>query len=103
MMEEGTNTLDELKQAAFDILCKNPGSDMSDWKDELISEYGNELMEEYGPDPADVYASLADLWEGPYYDSESGLEYNLCEWALAFATEESVRMYYDLIEQRKKS
>jgi hypothetical protein len=103
MMEEETNTLDELKQAAFRILRDNPGGEMDDWQQEFISEYGNELMDEYGPDPADVYSSLADLWEGPYYDSESGLEYNLCEWALAFATEESVRMYYDLIEQRKKS
>ena len=100
-MEEETNTLDELKQAAFDILRQNPGSDMNDWKDELISGYGNELMDEYGPDPADVHAALSDLWESPYLDEMSGLEYDFSEWALAFATDESVRMYNDLISQSR--
>lgn len=96
------NSLEELKKAAFEILKENPGSDLGDWQQELISGYGNELVEEFGNNPADVYSSLSDLWESPYYDGDSGLEYNYNEWALAFATEDAVRMYRDMIYEREK-
>lgn len=93
--------MEELKTAAFEILLENPGSEQSDWANLLIEQYGSELSDEYGS-PSEVYSSLEDLWESPYYDSRSGLEYDFHEWAEAFANETSVRMYYDLIEKIRK-
>ena len=97
------NSLDDLKQAAFEILLENPGSDRDDWQQELISNYSSELSDAYGDSPEDVYASLDDLWESPYCDPKSGLEYDYEEWAAAFATEQSVQMYYDMIDKLKGS
>lgn len=95
--------LSALKQAAFEILLNNPGYEMNDWQQELISDYGNLLVDVYGSDPSDVYASLDDLWESPYYDPASGLEYDFQDWALAFTTEQSVCMYRDMVESINKT
>lgn len=89
-------TLEKLKSAAFEVLRLNPGCDRSDWANILVEQYGTEVVDAYGSDPAEVYAMIDDLWESPYYDERSGLEYDYHEWAEAFCTEAAVRMYYDL-------
>lgn len=94
---EQDDALEELKVAAFEVLLLNPGSDQGDWAATLVEEYGTEVVDAYGNNPMDVYADLADLWESPYYDKNSGLEYDYKEWAEAFCTDASVQMYYDLI------
>lgn len=91
------DTLEELKAAAFEVLLLNPGCDQRDWADILVEQYGTEVVDAYGNNPMDVYADLANLWESSYYDKQSGLEYGYKEWAEAFCTDASVRMYYDLI------
>ena len=97
--DDSSDTLAELKAAAFEILLTEPGSEFDDWRWELINNYGTELTDEFGSDPFDVDASISDLWETPYYDEASGLEYDFSDWASAFATEQSVQMYYDFISQ----
>lgn len=92
-------TLDELKDAAFEVLLLNPGSEQSDWAKTLVEQYGNELIDAYGTDPAEIFHALADLWESPYYDENTDLEYDYKTWAEAFATEAAVDMYYDLIKK----
>ena len=92
----GCCSLDELKAAAFEVLLLNPGCEQADWADILVGQYGTEVVDAYGKDPAEAYASLADLWESPYFDTNSGLEYDYKTWAKAFATEESVMMYHDM-------
>lgn len=94
--DEPDDALEELKAAAFEVLLENPGCEQSDWAQILVEQYGTELVDEYGPSPADVFASLADLWESPYYDENSGLEYDYKDWAEALWTEAAVQMYYDL-------
>lgn len=89
-------TLEELKAAAFEALLQNPGCDQSDWAKILIEEYGTEVTDAYGTNYFEVKHELADLWDAPYYDSNSDLEYTFNQWAEAFATEMSVQMYYDL-------
>lgn len=49
---------------------------------------------------SEVFADLANLWESPYYDKNSGLEYTFSQWAEAFASEASVQMYYDLTDKK---
>ena len=92
----GYCSLDELKAAAFEVLLLNPGCDQADWADILVEQYGTEVVDAYGKDQAEAYSSLADLWESPYFDTNSGLEYDFKTWARAFATEESVMMYHDM-------
>ena len=93
---QNDETLDELKAAAFEVLLLHPGCEQGDWAEILVEQYGTELVDAYGHDPATIHASLADLWESPYLDESSGLEYDYKTWAEAFANEASVQMYYDL-------
>ena len=89
---------DQLKDSAFEYLLLNPGSEFGDWQQGLIENYPTEVVDALGNDPADVYSSLADLWEDDYEDPKTGIEQRLCDWALAFATEQSVDIYYKLVE-----
>lgn len=93
----GCCLLEELKAAAFEVLLLNPGCDQAEWADILVGQYGTEVVDAYGTDPEEAYASLADLWESPYFDRNSGLEYDFKTWANAFATDESVMMYHDML------
>jgi len=94
--------LQELKAAAFEALLLNPGSGFGDWEQILIEEYATEVVDAFGVDLADSMAALSDLWETPYSDIASGLEYTFSIWAEAFSTDAAVRMYYDMIEERKR-
>ena len=91
----------ELKAAAFEVLLLNPGSEQGDWVQTLVEGYGTEVVDAYGDNPEEAYAELADLWETPYLDENSGLEFTFAEWAEAFATDASVRMYYELTDKIK--
>mgnify|MGYP000249361675 CR=1 FL=1 len=91
--------LDELKDAAFEVLLLHPVCDRSEWAQILVEQYGTELIDAYGPDPDEIYASLCDLWKTPYYDENSGLERDYKDWAEAFATEAAVQMYYGLTDK----
>ena len=97
----GSSSLDELKAAAFELLLLNPGCDQAEWADILVGQYGTEVVDAYGKDPTEAYASLADLWESPYLDVVSGLEYDYKTWAEAFSTDAAVQLYYDLTEKNK--
>lgn len=97
----GYCSLHELKAAAFEVLLLNPGCDQAEWADILVGQYGTEVVDAYGKDPAEAYASLADLWESPYFDRNSRLEYDFKTWAEAFSTDAAVQLYYDLTEKNK--
>lgn len=96
----GYCSLEELKAAAFEVLLLNPGCEQSDWAQILVEQYGMEVVDAYGNNPQEVYASLVDLWESPYFDKNSGLEYDYKTWAEALWTDASVQMYYDLTERK---
>ena len=93
--------LDDLRAAAFEVLLLHPGCTYDMWVAILLGQYGTELTDAYGTNPADVHASLADLWESPYFDKNSGLEYDYKTWAEALWTDAAVQMYYDLIERKE--
>lgn len=97
----GYCSLDELKAAAFEVLLLNPGCDQADWAKILVEQYGTEVVDAYGKDQAEAYASLEDLWESPYLDKVSGLEYDFKTWAEAFSTDAAVQLYYDLTEKNE--
>ena len=92
-----TEALAQLKDLAFETLLNHPGCDYVDWQNLLVEECAGELIEAYGSNPFEVLEELSKLWETPYHDRRSNLEYRFREWAEAFATEMSVQMYRDLI------
>lgn len=100
-VNEQEDALDELKAASFEALLLNPGSEFGDWQQTLIYEYPAEVADAYGCDPDDAVSSLSDLWETPYEDTASGLEYTFETWAQCFCNEAAVQMYYDFIEKLK--
>jgi len=100
---ETGSLLDELKAAAFEYLLLNPGSEFGDWKQGLISDYPTEVVDALGNNPEEVYADLADLWESDYADPKTGIEQKYSEWAMSFANEYAVGIYYFLVEECAKS
>lgn len=94
-----TDTLmDELKAAAFEYLLLNPGSEFGDWQQGLIEQYSTEVVDALGCNPEEVYSELADLWETDYTDPKTGMEQKLSEWAMSFANDYSVGVYYFLVD-----
>lgn len=98
-----TDSTAELKNAAFEYLLLNPGSEFGDWQQGLISEYPTVVVNALGTDPEDVYAALADLWENDYEDPKTGLDQKFSEWAMSFANEYAVGIYYFLVDACAKS
>ena len=90
--------MDELKAAAFEYLLLNPGSEFVDWQSGLIQEYPAEVIDALGDSPDEVYAELADLWEADYLDPKTGMEQKFSEWAMSFANEYAVGVYYALVD-----
>lgn len=45
-----------------------------------------------------MYADLADLWGSEYFDSNTGMEQKFNEWALSFANEYAIGVYYFLVD-----
>lgn len=94
--------LDGLKGAAFETLLLYPGAKKEGWAKMLLKHYGTELIDAYDTNPAKIFAAIDNLWNTPYHDENSGLAYTFSQWAEAFATKQSVQMYYDLIKTSKK-
>lgn len=94
--------MDELRAAAFEALILHPGSDYRSWSDILCEQYTLEVYDALGEDKDIIRSSLAKLWMEEYQDTASDLVYTYRDWSKAFATPESVQMYYDLVEETKK-
>lgn len=88
----------ELKEAAFEYLLLNPGTEFGDWQQGLVSDYPAEVVDALGCNPSEAYAGLADLWERDYTDPKTGIEQKFSEWAESFATEPAVGIYYFLVD-----
>lgn len=90
--------MDELQEAAFEYLLLNPGSEFGDWQQGLISDYPTEVVDALGTNPEKVNASLADMWESDYEDPKTGVAQKFSEWAMSFANEYAVGVYYFLVD-----
>lgn len=88
----------ELQEAAFEYLLLNPGSEFGDWQQGLIADYPTEVVDALGNNPIEVNAALADMWESYYEDPKSGVAQKFSEWAMSFANEYAVGIYYFLAD-----
>lgn len=95
---EPTTLTAELQEAAFEYLLLNPGSEFGDWQQGLISDYPAEVVDALGTNPEEVNASLADMWESDYEDPKTGTCQKFSEWAMSFANEYAVGIYYFLVD-----
>lgn len=92
----------ELKECAWNILHENPGYDFDEWKQTLMEQYPAEVVDALGSNPAEAYASLADMWNSvDYEDTETGECHAFKDWAEYFATDRSVELYDLLTEARR--
>lgn len=88
----------ELKEAAFEYLLLNPGSEFDDWQQGLLDQYPDTVVDALGCNPPEVFAGLADLWECDYEDPKTGTCQKFSEWAMSFANEYAVGIYYFLVD-----
>ena len=96
--------VDDLKDAAWDVLHENPGSNRRMWIETLIGEYPTEVVDALGTNPDEVMDQLAQWWRSMRYNDEiTGLCYTFGEWAEVFATDQSVADYNTLVKQLCKN
>lgn len=99
--DDDPNFLGELKEAAWNILHENPGTDFGDWQMMLIEQYPTEVVDALGTNPPEVFAELSDWWDCMDYDDGiTDLCYTFRDWAEYFATERSVELYDLLVEAK---
>ena len=91
--EEAPDFVQELKNAAWNVLKENPGIDCPEWIDILIRQYPTEVVDAFGSNPPEVHHQLTDLWEMEYTDNRTGDWHSFAEWAEYFATDRSVELY----------
>lgn len=85
--DDSSDLLQELRDAAWNIVKENPGIERQDWIDTLIRQYPAEVVDAYGTDPWEVNHSLSDLWEMEYTDPDTGEWNSFAEWSEYFATD----------------
>lgn len=101
--DEASDFYAELKEAAWNILHENPGTDFGDWQMMLIEQYPMEVVDALGTNPPEVFAELSDWWDCmDYDDGVLEIPHTFREWAEYFATERSVELYDLLVEAKRK-
>ena len=101
--DEASDFYAELKEAAWNILHENPGTDFGDWQMMLIEQYPTEVVDALGTNPPEVFAELSDWWDCmDYEDGVLEIPHTFREWAEYFATERSVELYDLLVEAKRK-
>ena len=101
--EEAPDFYTDLKEAAWNILHENPGTDFGDWQMMLIEQYPTEVVDALGTNPPEVFAELSDWWDSmDYDDGVLEIPHTFREWAEYFATERSVELYDLLVEAKRE-
>lgn len=101
--DEASDFYADLKEAAWNILHENPGTDFGDWQMMLIEQYPTEVVDALGTNPPEVFAELSDWWDCmDYDDGVLEIPYTFQNWAEYFATERSVELYDLLVEAKRE-
>lgn len=102
-LDEAPDFYADLKEAAWNILHENPGTDFGDWQMMLIEQYPTEVVDALGTNPPEVFAELSDWWDCmDYDDGVLEIPYTFQNWAEYFATERSVELYDLLVEAKRE-
>lgn len=98
--EEEPDFYSELKQCAWNVLHENPGMDMDEWLEILMRQYPTEVVDAIGSHPAETYASLCELWNVEYTDSETGECRTFRQWAKRFGSCSAIDRYDKTVDER---
>lgn len=96
--DKKTDFYGELKQCAWNVLHENPGMDMDEWLEVLMRQYPTEVVDAIGSHPAETYASLCELWDVEYTDSETGECRTFRQWAKRFGSYSAIDRYDKTVE-----
>lgn len=94
-----TDLFGELKDCAWNILHENPGIDMDEWIDLLMRQYPAEVVDAIGSHPAEVYASLSEMWNDEYTDRYTEECNTFRGWAKRFFSYRAIDRYDKASEQ----
>lgn len=98
--DKKTDFYGELKQCAWDVLHENPGYDFDEWLQTLIEQFPTEVVDAIGSHPAKTYASLCELWDDEYTDSETGVCRTFRQWAKRFGSYSAIDRYDKAAEEK---
>ena len=88
--------LDELRNAAFEVLLLHPASTRETWVQTLMEQYPAEVTDALGTDIKQTRERLIKMWGEDYTDT-AGVTRSYAEWAAILATEEDINNYYKTI------
>lgn len=97
-MKEETKTklLNELRNAAFEVLLLNPATTRETWVQTLMEQYPAEVADALGTDEEQFRERLNKMWGEDYTDT-AGETRSYADWAALFATENDITEYYKTI------
>ena len=88
--------LNELRNAAFEVLLLHPGITRETWVQTLMEQYAMEVTDALGTDEETTRERLIKMWGEDYTDT-AGETRSYAEWAALLATENDVSNYYKTI------
>lgn len=65
--EDAPDFVQELRDAAVNIMEENPGIGEEEWMDALMRQYPAEVVDAFGTDEEEVCRHLQDLWEAEFF------------------------------------
>ena len=93
-MEE--ELLNELRNAAFEVLLLNPATTRETWVQTLMEQYPAEVTDALGTDTETTRERLNKMWGEDYTDT-AGVTRSYADWAALFATDAAITNYYKSI------
>ena len=88
--------LNELRNAAFEVLLLHPGTTRDTWVQTLMEQYPAEVIDALGTNEETTRERLNKMWCEDYTDT-AGETRSYADWAALFATEEDISNYYKTI------
>jgi len=88
--------MNELRNAAFEVLLLHPATTRDTWVQTLIEQYPTEVTDALGTDEQNARERLNKMW-GEYYTDTAGVTRSYAEWAALLATDAAITEYYKSI------
>ena len=88
--------LDELRNAAFEVLLLQPATTRETWVQTLMEQYPAEVIDALGTDEETTRERLNKMWGEDYTDT-AGNTRSYADWAARFATDAAITEYYKTI------
>ena len=88
--------LDELRNAAFEVMLLHPATTRETWVQTLMEQYPAEVIDALGTDEETTRERLEKMWGEDYTDT-AGETRSYADWAALLATESDITEYYKSI------